>query len=35
MTCNAAGCSDPAIGVYCSAHAAAKSDDERKRDGRR
>jgi hypothetical protein len=32
-TCGAPGCEDPAVGMFCAAHAASKSDAERARDG--
>lgn len=33
MTCGAAGCNNPAVGIFCASHGAAKTDTERKRDG--
>lgn len=33
MSCGAAGCNQPAVGVFCSAHGASKTETERKRDG--
>jgi hypothetical protein len=33
MECGAAGCNDDAVSVYCAAHGASKTDEERRRDG--
>lgn len=32
-TCGAAGCDAPATGIFCPAHGASKTDQERRRDG--
>ncbi len=33
MKCGAQGCNNPAVGIFCPAHAAAKTKTERDRDG--
>lgn len=31
--CGAAGCDAPAAGIFCPAHAASRTEQERRRDG--